>query len=408
MNKRLFVLGAAGVLAAAGILFAATSRLSSHPDRKAMEAAHPVPVQLVRAEIEDLAESFEIGGDVRARDTATLVSRIVAPITQVLVKPGDRVRAGQVLVLLDARDLTAAHDRAQAALASAQEGTNAAAAGRRAAEAALFLARATYNRISELRAKNSATPNELDQAQEGLQAAEARLAGADAQIAQAAAGVREAEAASEGSSITRSYATVTAPFEGVVTQKLTEAGNMAAPGVPLLTVEDTRAFRLEVRVDQSRTPLVSVGQPVQVAIDEGSVAPGRWVTGRVAEIAQVLDSMAHALVAKIDLPPVDGLRSGMFGRARFAGPTRRALAIPAASVVRRGQLTSVFVVDRSGIARLRLVSLAEPGDAVVEVRAGVDPGETVITDPPPGLVDGTPVTATRTTTQGAPPSGGRA
>ena len=395
MKKSSLVLGGAGIVAAAAIVFVAVSHVSSRADQSATAAPRPIEVQLARATTQDLEDWFEIGGDVRARQTATLVSRIVAPVTQVLVLPGDRVHAGQPLVLLDARDLTAASSRARAAVEASREAANAAAAERQAADAAFVLATATYKRVADLRAKNSATPNELDEALAGLRAAEARVAGAKAQIARAAAGIQEAQAAAEAASVSRSYATVAAPFDGVVTQKLIEAGNMAAPGVPLLTIEDTRAFRLEVRVDQSRASLVRPGQAVEVAVDDGAPATARPITGRVAEISHVVDENAHAFLAKIDLPATAAVRSGMFGRARFAGAVRHVLAVPATSVVRRGQLTSVFVVDRSGIARLRLVSVGEPNAGAIEVRAGLDPDETVVVDPPAALIDGASVAAPR-------------
>ena len=395
MKKSSLAVGGAGIVAAAAIVLAAVSHVSSRADQSTTAAPRPIEVQLARATMQDLDDWFEIGGDVRARQTATLVSRIVAPVTQVLVLPGDHVRAGQPLVLLDERDLTAARSRAQAAVEASREAANGAAAERQAADAAFVLATATYKRVADLRAKNSATPNELDEALAGLRAAEARVAGAKAQIARAAAGIQEAQAAAEAASVSRSYATVAAPFDGVVTQKLIEAGNMAAPGVPLLTIEDTRAFRLEVRIDQSRASLVRPGQAVEVAIDDGAPATARPITGRVAEISHVVDENAHAFLAKIDLPATAAVRSGMFGRARFAGAVRHVLAVPATSVVRQGQLTSVFVVDRSGIARLRLVSVGEPNAGAIEVRAGLDPDETVVVDPPPALIDGASVAAPR-------------
>ncbi len=411
MKKTHLLAGGVAVLAVGVTAILMATTRPSRDVTSDVAGAGPVPVQVVRATVQDLGDWFEVGGDVRARETATLVSRIVAPIVRVLVQPGQTVTTGQPLVVLDARDLDAARTRAQAGITAADEAANAAAAERQAAEAALVLAEATYKRIAELRAKNSATPNELDEALAGLHAAQARLKGAEALIARAAAGIAEARAASEASIVARSYATITAPFDGVVTQKLVDPGNMASPGVPLVTIEDARAFRLEVRIDESRASLVRLGQDVDVSLDPPSPpdapSPGAWRTGRVAEIAHVLDQTAHAFVAKIDLPRVDGLRSGMFGRARFAGASRRVLAVPAATIVRRGQLTSVYVVDRSGVARLRLVSLGEAAAGMVEVRAGLDAGETIVVQPGPGLVDGNRVTPRASSTSDSAP-GGRA
>ncbi len=387
----------AGVLVFAVALFAAT-RTRGRDEARGTEGTPALDVSLATAAVSSLAQPFEIGGDVRARQTATITSRIVAQIEAVKVLPGDRVRAGQPLVVLDARDLTAARTRSQAAVTAAEQAAQLAGAERQAADAALTLATITYKRIADLRARNSATPAELDDARASLDAAQARVKSAEAQVAQAAAGIEVAHAAAEGAVVGQSWATLRAPFDGVVTQKLVDAGNMAAPGVPLLTVEDTSGFRLEVRVDESRASLVALGQAVDVALD----GAGRGtVAGRVAEMARMLDPSAHAFLAKIDLPAVPGVRAGMFGRARFAGPAATALAVPEASIVRRGQLTSVFVVDRSNTARLRLVTVGEPLNGQVEVRAGLDTGETFVVAPPATLVDGARVRARSTAGAGA-------
>jgi len=388
-HRFLFPVAGALVLVLAVALVAATRSRRSGEDASATTRT-PVYVQVVAVSEQDLAEPFEIGGDVRARESATITSRIVAEVRAVLVKPGDRVRTGQLLAILDARDLAAGRAHAQAGVAAAEHAAALAAAEKQGAEAAATLATATHRRIAELRAKNSATAGEMDEAEAGLQAAQARVTSAEAQLAQAAAGIDVAKAAAHAAVVSESYATLTAPFDGVVTQTLIDPGNMAAPGVPLLTVEDGRAFRLEVRIDEARAALVALGQSVQVAID-GAGAPA--LAGRVTEVARVLDPNAHAFLAKIELPPVDGVRAGMFGRARFPGHVHRALAVPETAIVRRGQITSLFVVSEPRVARLRLVTIGEPVNGQVEVRAGLDPGEHVIAGPPPTLVDGAPVSA---------------
>jgi RND family efflux transporter MFP subunit len=164
---------------------------------------------------------------------------------------------------------------------------------------------------------------------------------------------------------------------------------MASPGLPLLTVEDDRAFRLEVRLDESRAAFVRGGDAVAVSLDGGASS----LAGRVAEIERVLGQGSHDFLVKIDLPAGTGLRSGMYGRAVFLGSARTGLAVPEAAVVRRGQLTSVFVVGPDNHARLRLVNASEPAGGVVEIRAGLAAGERVVVGGPPALVDGSPVVA---------------
>ena len=153
---------------------------------------------------------------------------------------------------------------------------------------------------------------------------------------------------------------------------------MAAPGMPLLRLEDTGEFRLEVRADESRTRQIRTGDHVPVFLGTATTP----TTGTVVEISRAVDADARAFLVKIALPEVQGLRSGEFGRALFAGTSRRALTVPASAIVRHGQLTSVFVVD-NGTARLRLVSLSDS-----EVLAGLTESEVVILSPPADVSDG--------------------
>jgi membrane fusion protein, multidrug efflux system len=119
------------------------------------------------------------------------------------------------------------------------------------------------------------------------------------------------------------------------------------------------------------------------------------VAGRVSEIGR-LDPASHSFLVKVDLPGNPPLRSGMFGRAAFDGPARRAIVVPASAVVRRGQLAFVFTLS-DGRARLRAVSVGPVVASGVEIAAGVSSGEAVVTAPPDGLLDGTRVTASGAT-----------
>jgi RND family efflux transporter MFP subunit len=275
-------------------------------------------------------------------------------------------------------DLAAGARAARAAALAADQGAKAAAAELRAAEAGLVLARASHDRVVGLEAKRSATAQELDEATATLRSAEARAAGASARALQATSAVESARAAGDQASTTESFTTITAPFDGLVTEKMVEPGNMASPGVPLLRLEDTRAFRLEVRVDESRIDQIRSGDRVPVFLGAGNPP----INGQVVELSRAVDADARAFLVKIALPDAPGMRSGEFGKARFGGTPQRALTVPSAAIVRRGQLTSVFVVD-GDVARVRLVSLSES-----EVLAGLTESEVVIVSPPSGVADG--------------------
>jgi RND family efflux transporter MFP subunit len=379
MKSTFFVSAVIVIAAAAGC---------THGEAPKAPAGPPVPVSVAAAAEQDLATPFEAGGVIRAQRVAVIVSRIMAEVRVVPVKAGDRVRAGQALVVLDGRELQAHRTRASASQAAVTQATALAEADRQAAEAGLALARLTHQRIADLKAKNSATQGELDEAVANLRAAEARMRVAEARVAEARASIESAAAGASAAEVAASYATLAAPFDGVVTEKSVDPGNMASPGQPLVTVEDDRNFRLDVRLDESRAAFVHVGDEVRVRLESGAAD----AAGRVAEVQRMLDPGSHDFLVKIDVPPGASWRSGMYGRAVFRGAARRGLAVPEAAVIRRGQLVSVFVVDSDNHARLRLVNASAAADGRVEIRAGVQAGERVVLSPPPALVDGSPVT----------------
>jgi RND family efflux transporter MFP subunit len=357
---------------------------SSEPPAAGRDA---LPVQVTRIETGPLARTFEAGGTVRALTVAPLSSRIVSPILEVHVQPGARVRRGQPLVTLDARQLEATAATAGSSLQASMRSADALEAEERAAQAALALAKTSHARIASLRERNSATAGELDEAVAALRAAKARVEASAARRAEIVHAISAATSGARAASVTASYAVITAPFDGLITEKRAEAGTMAAPGMPLITIEDTSRYRLEVSVDAARAGAIRVGAtvPVQIA---GLAA----TTGTVAELTESVDPVAHTFIAKIDLPPDPALRSGLFGRARFDAGEQRGLAVPADALVRRGQLTVVFV-DDGGVARMRVIHAGEPVGDHLRVLAGLEDGDRVIRNPPPGLLDGTPVTA---------------
>lgn len=351
----------------------------------------PVRATLVRAETTTVPSTFEAGGVLRARLTSVVSSRVMAAISDVRVHAGDRVKHGQTLVVLDGRELRAQADRATAALTAAEQAVRAAESDQQGAGAGLTLAKATHDRMSALHLTRSATTQELDEAVAALGAARARADGAAARVVGAAAGLKAAQAGVNASAIAVTYVTIVAPFDGLVADRSVDPGTLVAPGAPLLTLEDTSAFRLEVRLDESRASNVAVGQSVQFTI---AAAADAWSAGRVSEVSR-LDPSGHGFVAKIDVPSAPALRSGAFGRAQFAPASHDVLTAPASAVIRRGQMTFVFAVDNDGRARLRPITAGATSGARVELVAGVNDGDQLVDNPPPSLTDGARVTGDR-------------
>lgn len=360
------------------VIAAATACSNNGPEPEAAQRP-PVPVSVAVVAGAPVADRFEAGGVVAARTTAAVAARLLGTVREIRVAPGDRVRAGQTLVVLDGPDVEAGARAAAAGATAATEGRAAAGAEESAAQAALTLARASHERIAALHGKRSATSQELDEATAVLRGAESRLRAASARVQEASAGEARAAATREGATATEAYLRVVAPFDGVVTETFVEVGAMATPGLPLVRVEDTSAFRAEVRVDEARAAGIAPGTAVELVFDAAGAVP---VPAAVSEVSRAVDADARAFLVKVPLPAGPGRRSGTFVRVRFPGDARTALTVPPAAVMRQGQVTSVFVVA-DGVARLRLVRLRG-----AEVLAGLVEGDTVVVSPPPDLVDG--------------------
>jgi RND family efflux transporter MFP subunit len=349
--------------------------------------AEPVKVSTAVVARHALAEPIEIGGTVRARQQAVLTSRIVGQVREIRVAPGDRVARGAVLAVLDGREMDANRTRADAMLAASAQQQAAAEAEQNAAAAALRLARLTHERVARLRERKSATAQELDEATAALSAAESRVSAAAAGLQAARASLEGARAGADAATVASGYSRIAAPFDGIVTEKHIDAGTMAMPGTPIATVEQTGEYRVEVRLDENRAARVNWDAAPRVQIDDPEGEP-TFAEGVVAERARALDD-AHTVVVKVAVPGAS-LRSGMFARVIFSGPTVRRLAIPEEALVSRGQLDAVFVVEGE-TARYRVVEVGRRGAPLVEIRAGLSEGERVVASPLPSLVDGAPV-----------------
>jgi RND family efflux transporter MFP subunit len=250
-----------------------------------------------------------------------------------------------------------------------------------------------------LRARNSATAPELDEADARLAAATARVAGAQAGVEQATAGIAVSQASADAAAAVETYTTIRAPFDGVVTERLMDPGNLAAPGTPLLRLDATGARRVEARVDEGRAAFVKSGDPVEILLDGRNAEGEDPILGTVTEVARAVSPDERAFTVTVSLPASETARTGTFARIRFNGAARTALVVPAAALRRQGQITSLFVVQ-DGKARLRLVQTGTTTQDGVEILAGLDAGERVVVAPPPALDDGRAVTVSAQAAQG--------
>jgi membrane fusion protein, multidrug efflux system len=361
----------------------------SHPRKpdSAEAASKPaLAVRVIPVAEQELESTLEAPGTVRAAVSSTLSSKVLGYVREIRVRPGDRVSPNQLIAVIDARDLDAMLLQAKAAEREARSGIPEAENAVAAAKAQQALAEATFRRMEGLYKTRSISPQEFEEVQAKLRTAEAATQMAIARRTQLDAKIEQAEQAVASASVMRSHAEVRAPFAGLVTEKKTEAGQMATPGSPLVTVEQSGAYRLEASVEESLLSKVRVGEVVTVVLD----AIGEPVPARITEIVPAIDASSRSFLVKAALPPNQGLRSGLFGRLRINRGTRTAITIPVGAAMRRGDMETVMVAD-SGVARARMVTTGTRQDGRAEVLSGLQPGDQVIFPIPQGLTDGAKV-----------------
>jgi RND family efflux transporter MFP subunit len=356
------------------------------PETKKADAGPPVAVKTAAVEETTLPEMYEATGTVRAKVTSVLSARVMGYLKDVRVQVGDTVRAGQVVATIDAREIENGLRQAEAARTEARSGLPEAMNGIAAAKAQLDLAEATFNRMKSLFDQKSITNQEFDEASARHRMAKANHEMAQAKKTQLEARIAQADQAVATAEVQRGYLAVAAPFGGIVVERRAEPGMLAAPGAPIVVIEQSGAYRLEAGVEEARLSKVKPGTPVSVRLD----ALDRDIQARVSEIVPALDPMSRTFMARIDLPGIPNLRTGLFGRARFQFGEKHALSAPSDALVQDGQVQRVFVAD-GGTARARLITTGSRGAARVEVLSGLRAGERVVAPVPFGLADGSKI-----------------
>lgn len=287
----------------------------------------------------------EVTGQVMPIFQATLSSRIQGTIDRLLVREGTQVVKGQTLIQLDSRDVQADLARAKAEVENAK---------------------AQLARMKKLYGQDAVSKQEMENATRTYKVAEANQKAVVAQL---------------------SYTVVKAPFDGVITEKKVEAGELASPGQPLLKMEDPLQLRLEATVAEGDLKSISRGDKIPVFID---ALAAQTLTGVVSQILPAGDPQTHTFMVKVDLPKTAGLKTGMFGRFQLEKGMAQTMVVPDSAIVERGDLTSVYVVGSDQIGRLRWIKVGRRFDKQVEILSGVNAGERVLLEGARG-VDGAPV-----------------
>ena len=346
------------VLAAAVLMaLASLSGCGDHAKEQAVvPAGATVKASVITVEKVTLPVIATAPGNVMAEQQAMIASRLMGFLREIYVEEGQHVVAGQKLFAVDPTDIQGQMAMARAGLSQA--------------EAAMADAKNDYERFGTLYKEEAIPKMQWDKIRLQHQMTEQQVAMARAGYETAASQMR--------------YATVTAPFAGIITQKMANAGAMAAPGQPVLMLENTDKLQVQTSVADDIYSQIKLGTPVAIQL-QGQAAD---IIGKVANLVASADPVTHSHLVKIDLPAGSSLRSGSFVQAAFALGQREGVRLPAGAVLERAGISGVFVVDAQGMARFRMVRSGASSAGQVEILAGVNPGERVVTSSASALQNG--------------------
>lgn len=330
------------------------------------------PKATAKAVRETVTDFYEAPGTVRPRQETRIESRVQGRIVDVLVRPGDVVKAGDRLVVLDSRELQVRLDRAKQAVLSARARRDQAAQGGNSAEAGFKRAEAAYNRMKTYLKSEAATRQQMEEAEAAFHQARAGIKRAREVLKEGNAGVRQAEKGVDEARIVQAYTEIRSDAHGQVVERLAEPGDMAFPGKPLLLLQTRGVLRLEAMVPESFIHRITLGETLEVLIK----AVKQSLSGSVSEIVPSADPATRSFLVKVDLPVTKGLYPGMFGRLLIPVGEISVVWIPEDALERVGQLEMVRV--KSGEEWHRIyVTTGRFFDNRVEVLSGLNGGETV-------------------------------
>ncbi len=311
-----------------------------------------------KASLQSVPRVVTATGSLEAGKTITVSTRMMGWVRQIHVREGQSVAKGDLLISIDDSDLRAKKAQAEAGIVEAR--------------AVLTNAEKMAERFEKLYGEKSVSKQQLDDV----------LTGRD----RAAAGLNMAQAGLDEVRVHLSYLSIKATADGMVARKMIEEGDMANPGMPLITLESTGAMKVVAHLGEKDVSAVTIGD--MVTIDVTSL-DGAVFTAPLDKIIQAANpgSRTYDIEAVLDNPD-PRLKSGMFARVSVPVGTREAVMVPSEAIIERGQLTGVWTVHADGTAHLRWVRLGRAIDDSMEILSGLAGNETVVLSTQQPLAEG--------------------
>jgi len=350
---------------AAALLLASLNSCSSHPSGQAVRTDSAVNVSISKVSTFN-EHQINLSGQLSSTQTATISTRMMGYITAIHAKIGDKVQKGQLLVSIASQEVTAKKAQTDAGISQA--------------EAALESAKKDYERYKVLYSQQSASQKELDNMTLLYRSAQAQLTAAKEMRKEADANM--------------AYVNITAPFSGIITQKMADAGSMANPGMPLLMLEKAKSYQVSAYATESQIALLNTGMPLTVNIGSSN----RIIKTTISEISQSAESTGGQYLLKANIPDneTNGLYSGTFVNVTIPVKLKSSMDydqiwVPVSAIVHQDELDGIYTVSNDNRALLRWVRLGKTQGDHVEVLSGLSANDAFISSADGRLFNGVPV-----------------
>jgi RND family efflux transporter MFP subunit len=341
------------MLTVAATLFFSLAGCQPH-NKAAADQIKTVNAQTLTLSLTEIPVADSAPGVVISEQQVQVASRLMGYIHDIPVHEGDTVKAGQLLFSIDPTDIKGQVDQARAGLAQAN--------------AALSDAKADFERFSNLYKEESIPKVQFDKIK-----LQYNIAQSQANAAQSGLNTAESQLR---------YAEVRSPINGIVTQKMANKGDLAAPGKPVLAVENPAKLLIQTSVSNETYAHLKMGGSATVEI------AGNTLPGKIVRLVSAADAMSHTHLVKLDVPGIKGYSSGTFARVRFTVGSRQGISVPKAALLERAGISGVFVVEADGIAHYRMVRVGSEQNDLIEIEAGLNPGEKVVVSNAAGFDSG--------------------
>ncbi|MDX6745266.1 efflux RND transporter periplasmic adaptor subunit [Polaribacter sp. PL03] len=335
----------------------------SEEKKVAVDNSPAIKITVSKVAINSDSQFLSVSGKIQASNSADLSTRMMGYVKKVHVNVGDKVRKGQLLVSINNADLQAKKGQVNAGITKAKT--------------ALNNAEKNYKRFKNLFASTSVTQKEMDDM--------------TANYEMAKAGLESANQMKNEINAQFAYSNITAPFSGVITSKNIESGDMANPGMPLISIETPKVFEVIAMVPETEISQIKKGTTVNVLVK----SMNKTLKGKVSEVSTSAKNTGGQYLVKINLDKTDvPVLSGMFSTVQF--PVERKVKselvlIPTEAIVKNGQLSGVYTVSESNTAMLRWLRLGRTYGNSVEVLSGLNADESYIVSAEGKLFNGAKV-----------------